>query len=112
MVLTVDKVINCKGPSMVSRLTNDGLTQSLATAGLIRPDPIGMGLDLDEHGALIDAAGMVRDDLFAIGPLRKGRLWETTAVPEIRSQAAALARHLLTLNEGASPVAGIVNLVE
>jgi hypothetical protein len=29
--------------------------------------------------------------LFAIGPLRRGELWESTAVPEIRLQALALA---------------------
>jgi uncharacterized NAD(P)/FAD-binding protein YdhS len=30
-----------------------------------------------------------------VGPNRKGSLWETTAVPEIRSQAAELADHIL-----------------
>jgi uncharacterized NAD(P)/FAD-binding protein YdhS len=29
-----------------------------------------------------------------VGPPRKGTLWETTAVPEIRSQAATLAQRL------------------
>jgi len=30
-----------------------------------------------------------------VGPTRKGHLWETTAVPEIRQQAEQLAQHLL-----------------
>jgi len=96
-VLHVDKVINCTGPSTISRLTSDPLIESLSGAGLARPDPVGMGLDVDERGALIDAAGRVKENLFALGPLRKGRLWETTAVPEIRCQAAELAEHLLAL---------------
>ena len=33
---------------------------------------------------------------FAIGPLRRGELWETTAVPEIRAQAHALAQRLVS----------------
>ena len=34
------------------------------------------------------------ETLFALGPLRRGELWESTAVPEIRAQAHALAQHL------------------
>jgi uncharacterized NAD(P)/FAD-binding protein YdhS len=34
------------------------------------------------------------DRLYAIGPTRKGCLWETTAVPEIRVQAAELGERL------------------
>jgi uncharacterized NAD(P)/FAD-binding protein YdhS len=30
-----------------------------------------------------------------MGPTRKGQLWETTAVPEIRQQAEQLAAHLV-----------------
>ncbi|MDF1743819.1 MAG: hypothetical protein P1V19_08990, partial [Gimesia sp.] len=33
--------------------------------------------------------------LFAIGPLMKGTLWETTAVPELRGQAMRVAQLLL-----------------
>jgi uncharacterized NAD(P)/FAD-binding protein YdhS len=33
--------------------------------------------------------------VFALGPLRRGALYETTAIPEIRAQAAALASRLL-----------------
>jgi uncharacterized NAD(P)/FAD-binding protein YdhS len=33
--------------------------------------------------------------LYAIGPLLKGVLWETTAMPEIRRQAALIAQDLL-----------------
>jgi uncharacterized NAD(P)/FAD-binding protein YdhS len=33
--------------------------------------------------------------LYTLGPPEKGMLWETTAVPEIRGQAARLANALL-----------------
>ena len=43
------------------------------------------------------AFGTVVEGLFTVGPARKGTLWETTAIPEIRAQAAQvaaiLARH-------------------
>jgi hypothetical protein len=34
------------------------------------------------------------DESFVIGPTRKGYLWETIAVPELRTQASELAEHL------------------
>ena len=33
--------------------------------------------------------------LFAIGPLMRGTLWETTAVPELRGQAMRVAQVLI-----------------
>ena len=33
--------------------------------------------------------------IFTLGPMRRGTLLETTAIPEIREQAASLARRLL-----------------
>ena len=62
--------------------------------GYARPDPLFLGLDVDKHGALLDGHGTRLPWLFGLGPIRKGCLWETTAVPEIRHQAAALAEHL------------------
>jgi uncharacterized NAD(P)/FAD-binding protein YdhS len=67
-------------------------------AGLARLDPVGIGLDTDAGGALIDRAGRLHENLFAMGPLLKGSLWETTAVPEIRMQAQVLADQLLALD--------------
>jgi hypothetical protein len=43
------------------------------------------------------ADGKHSKTLYAIGALTKGRLWESTAVPETRAQASALARDLLEL---------------
>jgi uncharacterized NAD(P)/FAD-binding protein YdhS len=93
--IRVHQIINCTGPNTIKRLADDPLIDSIFHSGLGRPDPIGMGLDTGEFGGLIDAAGKPDKRLFAIGPLRKGTLWETTAVPEIRVQALDLADHIL-----------------
>jgi uncharacterized NAD(P)/FAD-binding protein YdhS len=51
-----------------------------------------MGLCADRDGALHgNAAGR----LFTLGNLRRGELWETTAIPELRAQAHAIAERLL-----------------
>jgi uncharacterized NAD(P)/FAD-binding protein YdhS len=92
--LQVDRVINCTGPETDYRRIDHPLIRNLLAQGLARPDPLFLGLDVDSTGALIDSSGLASGSLYVIGPARKGSLWETIAVPEIRSQASALARHL------------------
>jgi uncharacterized NAD(P)/FAD-binding protein YdhS len=94
-VLSVGRVINCTGPARDIRLTSSRLLRSLLEDGLARPGPLALGLDVDDSGALIGADDGVDDRIYAIGPLLKDHLWETTAVRELRIQAAELARRLV-----------------
>ncbi|WP_433366841.1 FAD/NAD(P)-binding protein [Actinoplanes sp. CA-142083] len=75
-------VVNCAGPGRLPASAG-GFVNSLLNDGHARVGPHGLGLD-------IDVQGRIADDVWLIGPLRRGRSWETTAVPEIRSQARAL----------------------
>jgi uncharacterized NAD(P)/FAD-binding protein YdhS len=59
--------------------------------GLARAHANGYGLDLDSDSRVLDARGQVRGSLYAIGPITQGAFWESTAVPEIRARAAAIA---------------------
>jgi uncharacterized NAD(P)/FAD-binding protein YdhS len=92
--LRVDRVINCSGSETDCRRIDESFITSLVVQGFARPDRLFLGVDVNEHGALIDYEGTPSHRLYAIGPVRKGCFWETTAVPEIRVQAAALAEHL------------------
>jgi uncharacterized NAD(P)/FAD-binding protein YdhS len=98
--LRVTRVINCTGSESDCRRIDDSLIVSLFVQGLARPDPLLLGLDVEKHGGLIDHKGFALRSLYAIGPLRKGILWETTTVSEIRQQAVELARHLVQSLEG------------
>jgi uncharacterized NAD(P)/FAD-binding protein YdhS len=60
------------------------LLRSLLDAGQIRPDHLGIGLE-------IDGTCRAGENLWAMGPLTKGRYWEIIAVPDIRDQAAEVA---------------------
>ena len=92
---TFDAVVLCTGPDDAALLTTPPL-RALVDAGVICPGPHGMGVNTDAVGGQItSAAGSPAAGLFAIGPLRRGTLWESTAVPEIRSQAQQLARLLV-----------------
>ena len=101
--LRVDRVINCSGSETDCRRIDESFITSLFVQGFARPDPLFLGIDVDEHGALIDYKGMPSNRLYAIGPVRKGCFWETTTVPEIRVQAAALAEHLGDMFERSNP---------
>jgi uncharacterized NAD(P)/FAD-binding protein YdhS len=89
--MLVDRVVNCTGPALDLAATGEPLLESLFDSGLGRPGPLHLGLDHDNRGALFDSSGTASQLLFTIGPMRKGRLWETTAIPEIRTQAFELA---------------------
>jgi uncharacterized NAD(P)/FAD-binding protein YdhS len=94
--LRVASVVNCTGPNGDVRSGGSRLLDTLQAAGVVRPHPLALGLDTCRDGALRNGQGQTSATLFAIGPLRRGELWETTAIPEIRSQAEALARRLVS----------------
>ncbi|MFI7402040.1 FAD/NAD(P)-binding protein [Streptomyces sp. NPDC049541] len=84
-------VIDCSGPG---RRFDDPLWRSLFASGAAVPGPLGMGV-ATRDGRLLDLEGRADRPLFTLGAPRRGELWETTAIPEIRVQAAALAAQLL-----------------
>jgi uncharacterized NAD(P)/FAD-binding protein YdhS len=86
-------VVNCAGPGRLPGAA-PAVVRELLDAGLARSGPHGLGLDVDPAGRLIAAGGSVQPRLWVVGPLRRGALWETTAVPEIRVQARRLAADL------------------
>jgi uncharacterized NAD(P)/FAD-binding protein YdhS len=92
---TVERVINATGPSADYRTWDDPLVRALFDRGWIRPGPLGFGLDATTEGAILDQDGRVSTTLATLGPSLRGSLWETTAVPEIRAQAARLATRIL-----------------
>jgi uncharacterized NAD(P)/FAD-binding protein YdhS len=96
-------VINCTGSATDVTTTADPLLRHLLDSGLARPDPLRLGLDAGDHGALRDAGGRPTGDILTLGPLLRGRWYETTAIPEIRDQAATLARQMLTTQAHATP---------
>jgi uncharacterized NAD(P)/FAD-binding protein YdhS len=105
----VRRVINCTGPARDIRAGSSDLVQSLITRGIGRPGPLALGLDVGDSGALIGRDGREQDRILAIGPLLKERLWETTAVRELRTQALDLARQLLEPAQPEEPVAGMTS---
>lgn len=92
--LSVARVINCTGPASDYARLDLPLVVQMRRAGWLTPDPLRLGIETSVDGHLLDASGSPVPGLFTLGPLRRPALWESTAIPEIRQQAAALAKLL------------------
>lgn len=92
--LRVQRVINCSGPACDYARIRHPLVLGLLEQGLVRPDPLRLGLEVSGTGAVVDRAGRRSHRLYALGPVTKGVFWEMTAVPDIRQQCERLAGYL------------------
>ncbi|WP_368563066.1 FAD/NAD(P)-binding protein [Pseudoxanthomonas sp. UTMC 1351] len=94
--LDVDRIINATGVEMRAQTMRNPLLLELLGSGHAQAGPHGIGLRTDRDGALLNAQGQPQPRLMVIGSLRIGCLWESIAVPELRGQAEAAARQLLS----------------
>lgn len=90
-----DLVINATGPNTRFTAASSVLLQNLVRRGLVTPDDLEMGPRVDADYAIICRDGTRSETLFALGPLLRGTLWESIAVPELRVQARRLAEVFL-----------------
>lgn len=95
--LDVAWVINCTGPGIDTRTAPHPVLRSLLSRGAVAASEMGLGLDTTADGRAIDAEGRPVDSLLVVGTLRKATLWESTAVPELRVQAAMAAERTLAV---------------
>jgi uncharacterized NAD(P)/FAD-binding protein YdhS len=92
--LEVSRIVSCRGLISDPRRSSNPLVAQLLAEGHARIDPLGIGLDVDNDCAVVDARGRASNRIFAIGPMSQAAFWESIAVPDIRLQAASLARRL------------------
>jgi len=93
--LRVGYVVNCTGPECNYHKLKDPLVVQLFSRGIIVPDPLFLGLDVGLGGTILNLQGERVNRLYTLGSPQKGILFETTAVPELRVQAAELAARIL-----------------
>ena len=91
--IKIDRILNCTGIHEHYHVNPRPLIAALMKQGLATSNDMGIGFRTDECGAL---EGPARDVLYTLGPPRRGGLFETIAVPEIRVQAETLAQHILS----------------
>lgn len=89
------RIVNCTGPELDIVRAGEPLFDALVARGLIRPDPLRIGIDVDTDCRVRSADGAAAPNLYAIGPVTRGTFWESVAVPDIRVQAQAVACRIL-----------------
>lgn len=94
--LRVAKVFNCIGPeSNFRQHFNEPLLINLLARGVLHPDPLFLGIEATDTLEPVGATGHVFEQISLIGPPLKSMFWESTAIPEIRQQAALVATRAL-----------------
>lgn len=88
----------CTGPSY--RASTQTLQKNLLAQNMVQEHETGFGLACDDSLC-------VAEHIYAVGPLLFGEYLETTAVPEIRTQAAKVAETLAELLEEKPTAYGI-----
>ncbi len=93
--LTAGWIVNATGPSPSNSAAANPAIGSLLIQDLLVPDGLNLGVQTTADGHAIGTNGEPVEDLFVVGTLRKPELWESTAVPELRTQAARAAEQIL-----------------
>jgi uncharacterized NAD(P)/FAD-binding protein YdhS/predicted metal-dependent enzyme (double-stranded beta helix superfamily) len=89
-------IVNATGPSPSNSAAANPAIGSLLIQGLLTVDELRLGVRTTPDGNAMGSDGQAVNDLFVVGTLRKPDLWESTAVPELRTQAASTAAKLLS----------------
>jgi uncharacterized NAD(P)/FAD-binding protein YdhS len=93
--VSVARILLCTGPDGSADWRQAAPIPDLLARGLAMVDGLGMAPAINpESRAMLALGGAPVPSLYMVGPLTRGALWEATAVPEIRAQAAALAAYL------------------
>ncbi len=86
---------DCRGYLPDWSAIRNPLVCRLIEAGLVRADPLGIGLDVSADCHLMAQDGRAWPHLLAIGPITRGQFWEIEAIPDIRSQCERLGSQIL-----------------
>lgn len=87
-------IVIATGPAHGTVFANDPLLGQIGDAGLARPDPLGLGIDVDLQGRAIGRDGHVSGTLFVAGPLARGTFGELMGAPDLARHARSIAEHI------------------
>lgn len=90
----VGSIVNCTGPDYDIGAIDSPLVRQLRDDGLIRPDPLKIGIDVDDTYAPLGRDGKTQPGLYYLGPMLRAKYWEAIAVPELRIHAGRLTAHI------------------
>lgn len=90
-----DRIINCTGPDTKLKQVKSSLYVNLIQKKYLKSATNGIGFKTISGGRVVSITDEPVENLYALGPLRKNELWESTALREIRSQVVELTSNIL-----------------
>ncbi len=90
----VDSVVITTGPGHVSVLSSQPFLASLAEAGNLQPDAVGLGIAVNEQSRTIGAGGDAAETLYVAGPLARGTFGELMGLPQVTEHAVFVAENV------------------
>lgn len=91
----IDHLILTTGPDHGNLIASQPLLSSLADQGLLRPDPLGLGIDVDRNARALTRNGESQSRLLVAGPAARGQFGELMGLPQVADHAALLAHQAL-----------------
>ncbi len=95
--VAADILVNCIGSEANFARIDSQFVKNLIARQHIRPDELALGIDATPDGRVIGRGGEPSETVLTLGTALRGILWESTAIPEIRTQARDLALKLLAV---------------
>ena len=92
-----DAVVNCTGPDHGTVVQSNPVLRALSASGLLRADPLGLGVDVDRYARTIAVDGTPSRSLFVAGPLARGYFGELMGLPQVSLQPERLAGYIAEL---------------
>lgn len=90
-----DAIVIATGPAHGSVFATNPLLAQGGDAGLARPDPLGLGIDVDLGGHAIGRDGAAAGSLFVAGPLARGTFGELMGAPDLARYARNIAETIV-----------------
>lgn len=88
---TFDAVLTATGPAHGRVFADNPVLAALERAGLARPDPLRLGIEVTADGRAIGRDGVPTQDLYVAGPLARGTVGELMGLPDVTNYAIRIA---------------------
>jgi uncharacterized NAD(P)/FAD-binding protein YdhS len=92
-----DAVVNCTGPDHGTVVQSNPVLRAMAARGLLRADPQGLGIEVDQFARVVGSDGTPSRNLFVAGPLARGYFGELMGLPQVSQQPERLAAYIAEL---------------
>ena len=91
----MEKVIVTTGPAHNALLNSNALLRQLHGDGVIQPDPLALGIEVNALSQTLNVNGEANPGLYVAGPAARGRFGELMGLPQVAEHAESVARQLL-----------------